>query len=57
MSCFCTKQCREGKCPKGHAYVGRDGSLDVGKHKFTPNSLTEDDIRRIVREEIAKGTP
>jgi hypothetical protein len=54
-SCFCTGRCREGGAcaafPQGRPtiYPNERGTLTI-----THNTLSEEDVRRIVREELGK---
>lgn len=55
--CNCTNQCPGcGACcrvPCAHRAVGQ--TITVGKTTFTPTPLTEEDVRRIIREELGRA--
>lgn len=54
-SCFCTGACdRLGYCP--HTGVIHVAPLKVGHGKVRERPLREEDVRRIVREEIGGGS-
>lgn len=55
-TCFCTGACREGRPCAAYPYGNPPQPLEQGNTWIvSPPPLTEEDIRRIVREEIDRG--
>jgi hypothetical protein len=54
-ACFCTGRCLAGGTCAAfpHGRSGYHGSVEVGRTGSRP--LTEDDVRRIIREELKRS--
>lgn len=46
-----------GVCNACGAVGPRTYDSEIGRYQFTPKPLTEEDVRRIIREELKRASP